>query len=164
MGPGETAAPEVTQTAYALGRAIAQQGWVLLTGGRAAGVMDAASRGAQSADGLVVGILPDQTRSQMSSAVDIPILTDMGNGRNVINVLSSQVVIACGLGAGTLSEIALALKLRRPLVLIQVSPPLVESLRTLASSAIYPVVTVEEAIAQTAHILSELNQTHSPLT
>jgi len=148
MGPGETASPQERETAYALGQAIAQQGWVLLTGGRATGVMAAASRGAQSMNGCVVGILPDETQAQMSSAVDIPIVTGMGQARNVINVLSSQVIIACGLGAGTLSEIALAIKLQKPLILMHLSPNMVESLHELKDATIFVANTVEEAIAQ----------------
>lgn len=122
MGPGESAEPRVEQVAYELGKGIAQQGWGLLTGGRNRGVMDAASRGAKSAGGLTVGILPTSEASFISEAVDIPILTDMGNARNNINVLSSQVVIACGIGAGTVSEIALAIKAHKPLILIEVEP------------------------------------------
>ena len=114
MGPGERATRAERETAFALGQRIAQQGWVLLTGGRAAGVMAAASQGAHTAQGLVVGILPGEIPTNMSAAVDIPILTGVGQARNAINVLSSQVVIACGWGAGTLSEIAFALKLGKP--------------------------------------------------
>ncbi|MEM6520916.1 MAG: cytochrome, partial [Cyanobacteria bacterium P01_C01_bin.70] len=111
IGPGETATAADIRLASALGRAIANRHWGLLTGGRAVGVMDAASQGARAAGGLVVGILPGETGAQMSSAVDIPILTGLGQGRNVINVLSSRVVIACGYGPGTLAEMALAIKL-----------------------------------------------------
>ncbi|MDB9525190.1 TIGR00725 family protein [Oscillatoria sp. CS-180] len=148
MGPGETASTVEKETAYALGQAIAKQDWILLTGGRATGVMDAASRGAQSVNGLVIGILPGENRTAMSAAVDIPILTGMGSGRNVINILSSEVVVACGLGAGTLSEIALALKLQKPLVLIHVPDAVVEQCRLLAKVAMVDVATVEVAIAQ----------------
>jgi uncharacterized protein (TIGR00725 family) len=82
---------------------------VLLTGGRAAGVMDAASKGAREAGGLVIGILPDAGGALGSEHLDVAIRTGMGDARNVINVLSSDVVIALPGGAGTLSEIALAL-------------------------------------------------------
>ncbi len=58
MGPGEQATATDLQNAYELGKLIAQQGWVLLTGGRNVGVMDAANQGAKSANGLTVGILP----------------------------------------------------------------------------------------------------------
>ncbi|GET43805.1 TIGR00725 family protein [Microseira wollei] len=118
MGPGENATPSDLETARELGKLIAQQGWVLLTGGRNVGVMDAASIGAKSANGLTVGILPSSDTSNVSNAVDIAIVTDMGNARNNINVLSADVVIACGMGAGTASEIALAIKGNKPVILL----------------------------------------------
>lgn len=118
MGPGTGATTTDLEQAYELGQRIAQQGWVLLTGGRNSGVMDAASLGAKAADGLTVGILPSHDTQNMSDAVDIAIVTDMGSGRNNINVLSSDVVIACGMGAGTASEIALAIKGGKPVVLL----------------------------------------------
>lgn len=118
MGPGASATPQTCQHAFVVGQRIAQEGWVLLTGGRCEGVMDAASRGAKHAGGLVVGILPRDDRTAMSEAVDIPIITGMGHARNVINMLSSTVVIACGMGLGTASEIALALKSRIPVILL----------------------------------------------
>lgn len=118
MGPGNGATATDLERAYQLGQRIAQQGWVLLTGGRNAGVMNAASQGAKAANGLTVGILPSSDTQNMSNAVDIAIATDMGSGRNNINVLSSDVVIACGIGAGTASEIALALKGGKPVVLL----------------------------------------------
>jgi len=68
------------------------------------GVMDAASLGAKAANGLTIGILPTDDTSAMSKAVDIAIITDMGLA---ISMSSSDVVIACGMGAGTASEIAL---------------------------------------------------------
>lgn len=147
MGPGETATETEIDMAYALGAAIAQQGWALLTGGRAAGVMAAASRGARAHQGLVVGILPDPDPTAMSSFVDIAICTGMGQGRNVINVLSSQVIVACGLGAGTLSEIALAIKLQKPLILMLVSPAMVRDLQKLSAAQIALVSEVDDAIA-----------------
>lgn len=118
MGPGTHATSADLVRAYELGQLIAQQGWVLLTGGRNVGVMEAASQGAKTADGLTIGILPDNDASFVSDAVDIAIITDMGSARNNINVLSSDIVIACGIGAGTASEIALALKANKRVVLL----------------------------------------------
>jgi len=118
MGPGTGATTTDLEQAYELGQRIAQQGWVLLTGGKNSGVMDAASLGAKAADGLTVGILPSRDTQNLSDAVDIAIVTDMGSGRNNINVLSSDVVIACGMGAGTASEIALAIKGGKPVILL----------------------------------------------
>lgn len=154
IGPGETATADDISTAHDLGQAIAHQGWGLLTGGRAVGVMAAASQGAQMAGGLVVGILPDADTTQMSTAVEIAICTGMGQGRNVINILSSHVVIACGLGPGTLSEMALALKLEKPLILMNVPPTGVASLQSLAATEIAIAPTVAAAIAHTQTCLN----------
>ena len=117
MGGG-AASPNDLEIAYQLGGLIAQNGWVLLNGGRRAGIMEASAKGAKSLGGLTVGILPDESRRSTSAFIDIPVLTGMGNARNCINVLSSDVVVACPGGAGTLSEIALALKVRRPVILL----------------------------------------------
>lgn len=154
MGPGEGASESDCQTAHQLGQLIAQQGWVLLTGGRAAGVMEAACQGAQHAQGLTIGILPDSSDTEASTAVDIAILTGMGQGRNVINVLSSQVVIACGMGAGTASEICLALKAKKSIVLINVDSTSRLFFQTLAPAQVFVAETPAGAIAITQNILA----------
>lgn len=118
MGPGAGASETDRKNAYELGKLIAQEKWVLLTGGRNTGVMDAANLGAKAANGLTVGILPTDSDRNISDAVDIAIITDMGSARNNINVLSSDVVIACGMGTGTASEVALALKGNKKVVLL----------------------------------------------
>lgn len=110
MGSGRTLDDEERALAYRLGAMVAERGWVLLTGGSPCGVMDAASQGARDAGGLVVGILRGHRADEASPHVDIAIRTGMGDARNVINVLSSDVVIALPGGSGTLSEVALALK------------------------------------------------------
>lgn len=101
-----------------LGAAIAREGWILLNGGRDAGVMAASARGAARAGGLVLGILPGRDLRGASPDLTIGIPTGLGDARNVINVLAADVVIALPGGAGTLSEIALALKNERPLLLL----------------------------------------------
>ena len=118
MGPGEQATATDLQNAYELGKLIAQQGWVLLTGGRNVGVMDAALGGAKSANGLTIGILAGNNTNDVSESVDLAIVTDLGNARNNINVLSADVVIACGMSAGTAAEIALALKANKKVILL----------------------------------------------
>lgn len=118
MGPGNGASKDTLATAFELGRLIAIEGWVLLTGGRDAGVMDAACRGAKQEDGLTIGVLPGADHHGMSESIDIPIVTGIGQARNNINVLSSRVVFACGLGPGTASEIALAFKAGKNVILL----------------------------------------------
>ncbi|MGG6294423.1 cytochrome [Leptolyngbya sp. AN02str] len=83
--------------------------------------MQAANHGAKVAGGLTVGILPSAYLVGLSEYVDIPIVTGLGNARNNVNVLSSRVVIACGMGAGTASEVALAIKSNIPVVLLRCS-------------------------------------------
>ncbi|MGQ0649852.1 MAG: cytochrome [Gemmatimonadaceae bacterium] len=119
MGAGEGASLHDLALAEELGRLVAAQGWALLTGGRDAGVMRAASRGAKSVAGsLVIGVLPSES-GPVASDVDVAIFTGLGHARNAVNVLSSDVVVACGVGGpGTGSESALALKMGHPLILL----------------------------------------------
>ncbi|MBW4445934.1 MAG: TIGR00725 family protein [Spirirestis rafaelensis WJT71-NPBG6] len=153
MGPGEKATAKDLQNAYELGKLIAQQQWILLTGGRNVGVMDAASKGAKSTNGLVIGILPDDSKRGISEAVDIAIFTDMGNARNNINVLSSDLVIACGMGAGTASEIALALKGNKQVILLTDDVESKVFFQKISPNNVYVVEKVEEAIATAQAIL-----------
>jgi uncharacterized protein (TIGR00725 family) len=102
-----------------VGRRLAAAGCIVLTGGLG-GVMAAASRGARQAGGLTLGILPGD-RGQgagPNSDVDIAVFTGMGEARNVVNVKTCDAAIAIGGEYGTLSEIALALKVGCPLVLL----------------------------------------------
>lgn len=153
MGRGENATANDLQNAYILGQLIAKQGWILLTGGRNVGVMDAVSKGAKSADGLTIGILPGKNQDGMSSWVDIAIFTDMGNSRNNINVLSSDLVIACGIGAGTASEIALALKANKQVILLTNDEESKLFFKKLSPENVYIVESVERAIATAKTIL-----------
>ncbi len=113
---GSTVSDTTLAQARLLGRLIAEEGWVLLNGGRDTGVMAASAAGANAAGGLVVGVLPDSDRRGVASGIDLAILTGMGEARNVINVLSSHVVIALEGGTGTISEVAHALSHSRPVI------------------------------------------------
>lgn len=98
-----------------VGRLVAQSGAVLITGGLG-GVMEAASRGCAEAGGLVVGILPGDRAEQANPFVAVPIVTNMGHARNVIIAQTAAVLIAVEGGYGTLSEMAVGLKLGRPVI------------------------------------------------
>lgn len=100
------------------GRLIAKEGWVLVNGGLT-GVMKASARGAASAGGLVVGIVPGPTTKEANAYVTIPIATNMGHARNAIIAHTADALLAIGGGEGTLSEIAIGLKLGKPVVGIQ---------------------------------------------
>lgn len=114
MGAG-SATPGSDKAAEEVGRLIAESGCILVCGGLG-GVMEAAARGASGAGGTVVGILPGADARDANPYVDIPIATGMGHARNVINIHTSNAVIAIEGSYGTLSEIAIALKAGKPVV------------------------------------------------
>jgi uncharacterized protein (TIGR00725 family) len=154
MGPGTGASRKEMDAAYELGRQIAQQGWVTLSGGRACGVMDAVCRGAKSADGLTLGILPTENKSDASLSLDIAIPTGLGSARNNINALASDAIVACGMGAGTASEIALALKVQKTVILLNSTPEAQAFFSSLDVERVEIASTVNEAIEQIKRILS----------
>lgn len=155
MGPGAGATAADLQNAYELGKLIAQMGWVLLTGGRNVGVMEGASLGAKAVNGLTIGILPTDDTNAISEAVDIAIVTDMGDARNNINVLSSDVVIACGMSAGTASEVALALKSNKKVILLNDNEESKVFFKKMSAENIYVVASAGEAIATAKNILGD---------
>jgi uncharacterized protein (TIGR00725 family) len=114
VGGSEPLATEAG-AAEVVGAALASAGAMVVCGGLG-GVMAAACRGAKAAGGLTVGILPGTDRSAANPWVDVVIPTGMGEGRNVLVVRSAAAVIAVGGEYGTLSEIALALRARIPVV------------------------------------------------
>ena len=132
MGASEPE-PSTLEAAHRLGRLLAEAGWVVLTGGRPAGVMEAACAGAKSVAGsLTVGVLPTGPDGPVAAQVDLAVFTALGEARNAINVLSSDVVVACGVeGPGTASEVALAMKAQRPTVLLAAAPAAVAFFRTM---------------------------------
>lgn len=146
MGPSKAGKRDL-EHARLLGELIARREWVLLTGGRAVGVMHAASQGAKRVPrSLTIGILPSAS-DRISRYVDLAIITGMGYARNNINVLSSHVVVACGLGgAGTVSEVALALKAGKPVVLLGASPSETKFFKKLGKQSVSSAETPEAAI------------------
>ena len=116
---GERDAPlQLLDIAEQVGAELASRNALLVCGGMG-GVMEAAARGCTAAGGIVTGIIPSSAASDANHFVTIPIVTGMGEGRNIIVVRSAQAVIAIGGSYGTLSEIALALRLGLPVVGLQ---------------------------------------------
>ena len=153
VGSGKDNAAEIS-TARELGRLIAANGWVLITGGRNAGVMRAANEGAKEADGLTIGILPNRG-SEVAADVDVAIVTDIGQARNNIIVLSADVVVACGVeGAGTASEVALALKNGKPVILLGASDAAAIFFREIGSGHVESSATPAAAVELITEILS----------
>ena len=126
---GSTFFSEVYTIACEVGREIASVGAVLLTGGLY-GVMEAASKGAKEKGGMVIGILPGFSRADANPYVDFPIITGLGDGRNMLIVQTAQAVIALPGEYGTLSEMALALKIGRSVVSLgswEISPDIIKA-------------------------------------
>jgi uncharacterized protein (TIGR00725 family) len=142
VGPGEASSQELW-LAEAVGAGLASMGAVVVTGGLG-GVMEAASRGARSRRGRTVGILPGEDRAAANGWVEIVLATGMGELRNGLVVRVSDALVAIGGGHGTLSEVALALKLRRPVV----------GLGTWAVHGVDEVSTAGEAIERIARVLA----------
>ncbi len=105
-------------TARELGRGLAEAGYVVVCGGLG-GVMEAAARGAHEAGGTTIGVLPNHERSSANAYLDFVLTTGLGEARNVVVASSGDVVVAVGGEYGTLSEIGLAAKIGRPVVLLQ---------------------------------------------
>ena len=106
---------EVAAWAETVGRLLAERGAVLLCGGLG-GVMEAAARGAKQRGGLTVGILPGADPGEANPYIDVPLATGMGEMRNALIVRAAQAAIAIGGGWGTLSEIAMAQRIKTPVV------------------------------------------------
>ena len=116
IGGGRCGATEYA-LAEEVGRLVALEGATLVCGGLA-GVMEAAARGAKQAGGTTIGILPGHDRTLANRYVDHVITTGMGHARNLAVVSSGDGVIAIRGGYGTLSEIGLAAKIGRPVVIL----------------------------------------------
>ena len=101
--------------AMEVGSLIARHGAVMVCGGLS-GIMEAASRGAAQEGGTIIGILPGSDKVEANPHITFPIPTGLGVARNVLVVRTADVLIALPGGPGTLSEIALALNIGKPVV------------------------------------------------
>jgi uncharacterized protein (TIGR00725 family) len=157
-GAGDESDPDwaaIQVAAEAVGEAVARAEGILVTGGLG-GVMAAAARGALRAGGTTVGILPGKDAAAASAWTTIPIVTDMGHARNVILVHTSEVLIAIGGRYGTLSEVALALKIGVPVAVIRswrpvragVPEPAIREFEDPAAAARWALATAKERRAQ----------------
>jgi hypothetical protein len=114
IGSGE----ENESRAEEVGRLLAERGATVVTGGRGE-VMAAAARGAKSAGGTTIGVLPGETRAGANEWIDHVVVTGIGHARNLAVVASGDAVIAVGGAWGTLSEIGFARVLDRPVVVLE---------------------------------------------
>lgn len=114
IGAGDCS-EDVYKLAEEVGERIAKAGAVLVCGGLG-GVMEAVSKGAKKEGGTTIGILPGKDRSQANPYIDFPLVTGLGEGRNLLVIRNSDVVIALPGKYGTLSEIGFCLALGKPIV------------------------------------------------
>jgi uncharacterized protein (TIGR00725 family) len=143
VGPGEASEAELA-SAEEVGAGLASLGAVVVTGGLG-GVMEAACRGARSRRGRTLGILPGEDREAANGWVEIAVATGLGELRNGLIVRACDALVAVGGGHGTLSEVALALKLGRPVV----------GLGTWAVHGVDEVTTPAEAVERVARHLAQ---------
>jgi len=101
-----------------VGRLLAARGCTVVTGGRGE-VMAAAARGAKAAGGTTIGILPGETRADANEWIDHVVVTGIGHARNLAVAASGDAVIAIGGSWGTLAEIGFAMRLGRPVVILE---------------------------------------------
>jgi uncharacterized protein (TIGR00725 family) len=113
----------VYELAFRMGKLIGEKKYTLITGGLG-GVMEAASKGAKEKGGLVIGILPGNSRFTANKWVDIPIVTGMSHARNVIIAQSADILIAIDGSVGTQSEIAFGHIYKKKIIGIKCNIPL----------------------------------------
>ena len=114
--PRDPVPPQALRAAEDVGRLIAERKGIVVTGGLS-GVMEAASRGARSAGGLVIGILPGFDKRDANAFVDIAITTGMGWMRNTLTVRAADAVIMISGGIGTLNELTVAYEIKPTVIL-----------------------------------------------
>jgi uncharacterized protein (TIGR00725 family) len=117
VGPGDEATREETEMARQIGRLLAERDAILVCGGLG-GVMAAACQGAFERGGLTVGLLPGSDRASGNPFLTVAVPTGIGELRNGLVVRAADAVIAVGVSWGTLSEVALAMRTGKPMVVI----------------------------------------------
>lgn len=115
VAAGGEADGDACRLAEEVGRELARRGAVVVTGGLG-GAMEAACRGAKAEQGMTLGILPSDDRSDANPWVDVAVPTGLGEGRNLLVVRAADAVVAVEGEFGTLSEIALALRAGKPVI------------------------------------------------
>jgi uncharacterized protein (TIGR00725 family) len=146
IGPGEGAGQKEMDDAALVGEMVAKAGWGVLTGGRVAGVMGAAAKGARGAGGLTIGVLPTPDTLGASPAVDVVLATGLGEARNAVIALSANACVVCGMNAATASEVALAVRAKKPVILLRADEVTSRFFRSLDGDVVRVAMSAGEAI------------------
>ena len=139
---GRKTGKALLKEAEEVGRLLAKGGAILVSGGLN-GVMEAASKGAKAAGGLTIGILPQDHKIEANKYIDVPVATGLGIGRNVVIARTADALIAVGGGYGTLSEIAFALQLGKPVI----------GIRSWEIKGVIPAYDAGDAVAKAFEVL-----------
>ena len=150
IGGSEPSTKEA-RMAEEVGRELARQGAILVCGGLG-GIMEAACKGASSQGGVTIGILPGGNGKAANPYVQIPIVTNLGEARNVVVVKSAEAVIAIGGGYGTLSEIGHALRNGIPVIGLNTWSL---SRKGQLDSSIIPAQNPTEAVSKAIKLMTE---------
>ncbi len=108
----------IWQSAFKLGQLIAKEKWAVITGGLG-GVMEAAARGAKEMGGLTIGFLPGTSHHDANPYIDIAIPTGLGEMRNFLIVRAAHAIVYVGISPGTLTEMALAVRIGKPIFALE---------------------------------------------
>jgi len=154
LGPGEGAGQREMDDATLIGELVAKAGWAVMTGGHVAGVMGAAAKGARAAGGLTIGVLPTADALGASPAVDVVIASGLGEARNAVIAQSVNACVVCGMNAGTASEVALAIRAKKPVVLVRSDEITAKFFRTLEPESVRVAMSAGEAIEMPRGLLS----------
>lgn len=147
------ATEEDLKNAYEIGKYCATKGYIALTGGLKYGVMNEALKGAKENNGLTIGIMPTDNEDEYSEYIDIPVITAMKAGRNYIEILTSDIIVACGMSAGTSSEISLAIKPGKKIILVNTYDEANIFYKKLAPNQIFIAKDYNEAIETIEELL-----------
>jgi len=151
IGAGRCDSDRIRNIAVEVGELLAEKEALMICGGKG-GVMAAASRGVENAGGISLGILPERDRSGGNEHLSYGLATGLGQGRNLLIVLNSDILIAIGGGYGTLSEIALAQKHEKPVILVH-TWPLEEIDYDFDRSLLYRAHNAEQAVEKAFNLL-----------
>lgn len=143
---GSAAEEKLYEDAEEVGKEIARAGCILICGGLY-GVMEACSKGAKEQGGITVGILPGFEKKDANEYVDIKIVTAMSHARNAIIARSADALIAIGGELGTLSEISLALKIDKPVIVLEGGGEIKDAVKNIKRENLYFAPTPKEAVA-----------------
>jgi len=147
VGPGEGAALDDIAAAERIAELAVRAGWAVSCGGRAAGVMAAAARGAARGGGLAIGLLPSDDTEEAAQDLSVALATGLGEARNAVLAQSCAAMAACGMNPGTAAEVSLALKAGKPVVLIRPAPAVRAFFQSLAPELVQCADSADAALA-----------------